>query len=973
MKSGGFRTLRPAAGLVVLVLHGLGGFGGGGPVSAQTNRLEPASAKIRKVEGQLRQDFPGVRVHRLGPGGAQVFGCPMVGGPTPRAAAERWLAEYGSILGVPVEEILILSSSRLGSTGHRTVVSAQQIIGGIPVEGSRLRFLVAGIGEARVVYVGARTTAEVEVRGPRIDPGRAREIAVQIAPDLDRFGDPELVYLLGDDLGARESSTLVWKLSGDRSESSDYAARSVFIDAVSGEVLSVRDEVHRVDVTGWVSGLRSPGVSPDAASSPPVELPLRGARVRIPGGARVYTEPDGSFVLPHSGSSPVLVGVDLKGEWVEVVSAVGSPVVEGREVTPPGPFDFVLNSAPAPEATAQLNAFHFTNRAHDFFRSRAPEFDAIDLQIVCNVNLSSTCNAFYSSVTQSTNFFLSGGGCVNSAYSSLVCHEYGHFIVDQLGLDQGAFGEGFSDAFALLILDDPVFGRDFYGPGTFSRDPLVGNVQYPCPSEDIHFCGQILSGVWARLRQNLGGSEGSELGLATTQQLFVDWAQLTVGGQGKNSAHLGTAVELLVADDDDGNLDSATPHFSEICAAFASHGIACPTIPGLLFTPLDGLPVTLSDEGSVWRIEVESGQQGDPVSGTGVLHSRVRPAGFAAVAMTEVEPNVYEFSLPGLGCDERLDFYFTASASSGAVVPYPPAADADPLSLPGASGLTEVLIDNFQADRGWSVIDVDVSEGSWIRDIPQGAASRGAPERDFDGSGRCFLTGNEDSEADLDGGPTRLLSPAFDLDGEDGLISFAYWFSNDDGDDRLVVEVSPTGTAPWTEVRSYGGGAPAWRTDRFYVSEFVLPGSETRISFRAADLPNNSITEAAVDGFSMKRVVCRAGNLRMTQTPLIPGEITDFVVTGAEPHSLVGILAGVRGVGEGSCFPPLGDLCLDLLGRPRELARLVSDANGAASISLRIPASAPPLTVITQAVNRRGPGGTESTKTSPEVAQVGGE
>src|SRR5262249_28295480 len=38
------------------------------------------------------------------------------------------------------------------------------------------------------------------------------------------------------------------------------------------------------------------------------------------------------------------------------------------------------------------------------------------------------------------------------------------------------------------------------------------------------------------------------------------------------------AIDLLTLDDDDGNLNNGAPHYKEICAGFAAHGMTCPPI-----------------------------------------------------------------------------------------------------------------------------------------------------------------------------------------------------------------------------------------------------------------------------------------------------------------------------------------------------------------------------------------------------------
>jgi hypothetical protein len=113
------------------------------------------------------------------------------------------------------------------------------------------------------------------------------------------------------------------------------------------------------------------------------------------------------------------------GRWVNVVPSAtgGTPLSQILNVTPPGPADFVFNTPPTELLTAQVNAFVSTTVTHNFFKSRAPSYTGLDQQLACNLAVSGTCNAFFNG--NSINFYNRGGGCVNSAYSSVVSHEYG--------------------------------------------------------------------------------------------------------------------------------------------------------------------------------------------------------------------------------------------------------------------------------------------------------------------------------------------------------------------------------------------------------------------------------------------------------------------------------------------------------------------------------------------------------------------
>jgi hypothetical protein len=89
--------------------------------------------------------------------------------------------------------------------------------------------------------------------------------------------------------------------------------------------------------------------------------------------------------------------------------------------------DFLFNSTPTEFNTAQVNGLIHTQIVYDFVKSINPNYPGVDIQIPCNVNINNTCNAYYSNRT--INFYRAGGGCVNTCYSTVVYHEYGHFII----------------------------------------------------------------------------------------------------------------------------------------------------------------------------------------------------------------------------------------------------------------------------------------------------------------------------------------------------------------------------------------------------------------------------------------------------------------------------------------------------------------------------------------------------------------
>ncbi len=538
----------------------------------------PDEARAAAVHN-LNQRYPDVRVANEGAGRVAVFGQPMSVGDSPSDAARAFLGDFSSVLGFAADDAHLQSQNTLGSERF-SVFRYRQFMDGLPVEDALINLLVLRGTPDRVVYAGGHVAKRPNggFAGKTIDPALAVETTRRLPAyaQLPSWSEPELVVFFQD----RPAPVRCWKFLGMQPALNLFEAYTFFVDATAGEMVHVRNEVYNIDITGQVEGQATPGTAPDRGSNPPEWTALDNIRVRVQGGGTAFSNGDGDFTIPHFGSSPVTVEGDLIGDWAKIFNAQGGELHIEESVTPPGPVSLFFNPTPAEWLTSQINGFLHTTLTHDFFKDRQPDYDGLDLRIPCNVNITDSplfpCNAFFSGAGgPSINFFSTGGGCVNSAYSSIIAHEYGHFVVSQLGLPQGAFGEGFGDSVGVLLYDDPITGRDFAGPGAHIRNLANPNIQYPCFG-GIHQCGRVLGGVWWDIRTEMGATYGEAEGLERTRQLFTDWSLITSGGSGSDSAHELTAIEVLAVDDVDGDPANGTPNFFEICAGFADHNIPCP-------------------------------------------------------------------------------------------------------------------------------------------------------------------------------------------------------------------------------------------------------------------------------------------------------------------------------------------------------------------------------------------------------------
>ena len=213
-------------------------------------------------------------------------------------------------------------------------------------------------------------------------------------------------------------------------------------------------------------------------------------------------------------------------------------------------------------------------------------------------------------------------------------------------------------------------------------------------------------------------------------------------------------------------------HVADV-AVYADYAAAVP-LEWLTFTYPTGLPTTLlPDEETRIRVDV-SPALGTPVPGTGWVHYRLNSAEeWVGEAMDVVGTNQYEAVLPATSCGATVRYYFSAQTWFGLVCTDPTDALDAVYAAPVAPGLQLVLSDDFEADQGWTVETcADLEDGAWERGTPVGGGDRGDPPSDYDGSGQCFLTGNQDGDSDVDGGYTWLISPTIDLSTGGGPFDF---------------------------------------------------------------------------------------------------------------------------------------------------------------------------------------------------------
>jgi len=641
----------------------------------------------------------------------------------------------------------------------------------------------------------------------------------------------------------------------------------VITDAATGAVLFTESLIHTLDITGNVSGITSFGPGADICE-PEISQPLPYLTVNGPSGSTT-TDINGNYTLANPGTTAVNIDATLTGQWFRVQDFLGSVESVSDSVTPPGPGDLQFNTPNTSQNTrAQANAYLQSNIVRDFTIAANPAYPGTNFQMVVHVNRTDGfCpgNAWYSPSLQTINFCLSGGSNPNTAWSSVVHHEYGHHIVNRGGSGQGQYGEGFGDVMSNIILDDNRLGLGFFGSCGSSLRNAVNNLQYPCAT-DGHACAGLLSGaVWetrnAMVANNVSGYTDILNNLAVNSVLVHSGSTITPQ----------ITIDWLTLDDDDADIGNGTPHYSEIAIGFGAKNMDAPPLNILAITFPSGLPETISPDGGT-AITVDFAPISDNVDPATAMLMVDSGAGFVAVPMSQNNATEFEATFPASSCGSEVQYYITSQSLGGATQNSPVDAPISGVfSTISSFGPAVVSFnDNFQTDTGWTVSGgpANAASGRWERAIPAGAGTRGEPADDSDGSGFCYVTGNGAPNAnnDVDGGTTTLTSPVMDASGDATVVSYTRWYDNTAGDspmaDSMFILVSDDAGASWTNLETVGpGGAEVsggWITKQFPLNDVAgfTPNNQFQIRFNVGDLGAGSVVEAGIDAVSLSQFDC---------------------------------------------------------------------------------------------------------------------
>ena len=214
-------------------------------------------------------------------------------------------------------------------------------------------------------------------------------------------------------------------------------------------------------------------------------------------------------------------------------------------------------------------------------------------------------------------------------------------------------------------------------------------------------------------------------------------------------------------------------------------------------------------------------------------------------------------------CGEQLEWQIEASNQIGNTYYDPPQGVRSVLV---ADGVEETYRNELEKDlSGWEVVnDPSLVTGAWEAVVPLGTiynSSIANPDQDTSQEGnKAFVTqngsiGGSVGEADVDGGPSMLITPVFDFSTGGGEIHYSRWMFDSLEQDFLNIEISSDGGVNWVLVESVPTTS-GWEESFIQVESFIEPTNSVRVRFVIQDVFEPSVVEAGIDSVYIVQPVC---------------------------------------------------------------------------------------------------------------------
>jgi hypothetical protein len=751
--------------------------------------------------------------------GLQISARPLRNIDDAQAAAFDTLQRFPELWGTDTKNLELVSKVK---TGSLYIFTWQQKFDGLEVRGARVQIQVHEVGRVAALVAEGVSIPEDFVRVPKLAPEDA-EAAIRAMKKLRStdsvLAKDFLVYVKGE--SGHATPKLAYRIDVDQPSADTY--EKVFVDANTGAVLEVTPGRYN-DVKGTVTGTVNTSLS--GSASPVPNVPLPGITVNVAGVGTAVTDSSGNYYIATALPGPFNVSATLAGPRFHVVPIQGAALSAATTTTNISGFqvgNLAFNSSPVEFGTAQANGAWMHEVMTSYWGSRVPSFGSGYTNQAVNVNLSSTCNAYYDPADNSINFYAAGGGCVNTAYSTVVYHEFGHGVDDFFGgIPNGALSEAIGDISAMYVTGQAIVGQDFFGSGSNIRTG-ENTTTWPASScfGEVHCVGETYMGFAWQAWKKLTTSLGPVLGVQVAETDFL-------GALPANNTSIPNAVtQVFILDDDDADLTNGTPHYADLAAAAIMKGFTPPAVSFLSFVHTRH-PDTFNQSQPYAIYATITALSPNTVASAFIDYS-VDGGATQTVAMTPTAvANQFVGNIPPLVGPKVVSYWIRATDNLANTVVVPTGDDAYRFAV---GRKTTLFYDDLESGApGWTHVLV-LKNDEWQLGKPQTAGSNNYDPTSAYSGNNCWGTdlqltgsnGNYSSNAD-----NYLESPNVDATGFTGVhIRFRRWLtvqkSSSDQATTLVngaqVYINPTSTdlfdTTWT------------------LQDYAAPAADNAAAFRA--------------------------------------------------------------------------------------------------------------------------------------------
>ena len=476
------------------------------------------------------------------------------------ASGDAFLREHGSLLGIQSDNWIAGTPVLVNRIW---MVPFRESVDGIAIYGGRIDLRITQSGKLAAFF--ARTHPDVTVA---TTPTVSEIACLRLLQSNRHFpAGLEMENSNLEILPTGDDGYLCWRMDV-RGPQPDQRW-TVWVDAHSGVLRAALSRIVNDQVTGNIQGEALPHYWNDPLVA--YSFPWENVQVE---GAWTVSDSLGHYSVTVPGTAPYDVHSLLSGPYVQVLYDDG-PEASYDTLAPSTPHNWTWTASNS--RTDERTLYHHMNLVHDFFKVLDPGFTGMDYPVpaVCEYG-NSYENAFWNGYGT----YYGGGGSQFRSFAlfcDVIYHEYTHGVTDQIYppgylpyIDQsGAMNEAWSDYFACTITNEPLVGEGglyLYGPAYLRN--LDNTLRYPENwMGEVHDDGRIIGGAFWDLRERVGAEVSDHL--------------IHFSKYGLSEDFLSYFIDVLLVDDDDGNLTNGSPHSLELYESFGIHGIGPGLVPSL--------------------------------------------------------------------------------------------------------------------------------------------------------------------------------------------------------------------------------------------------------------------------------------------------------------------------------------------------------------------------------------------------------